>query len=241
MRVVSPPSAYPSPLTAMADHRRSAATDHPRNSRLLTGSHATIYAEIIGFGFSSDAGHITNPSPRSRLAMRQAIAYANANPKKSATSTPTVTGSLRSTTSPSRRHPPGLRLSCLHNSVSSHYNPPLPQTPRSQREPSKLSHHHRPQKNLLTATPSFTTIDPAINLDVSLATPANAAPKLASHSLASVVSTRSWLSAPSNQTTNYICHLPVPLSWATLGMNEECSSSPALLCCSRRLSRPMPD
>ena len=43
---------------------------------------ATIYAEIVGFGFSADAGHITQPlAEGAASAMRQAIADANASPE----------------------------------------------------------------------------------------------------------------------------------------------------------------
>src|SRR5205814_7153072 len=44
---------------------------------------APIYAEIVGFGFSADAGHITQPQAEGAAsAMRQAIADANATPEE---------------------------------------------------------------------------------------------------------------------------------------------------------------
>ena len=51
----------------------------PRRAALARG--AKIWAEIVGFGMSSDAGHITRPSPEGAAhAMRRALADAQVPP-----------------------------------------------------------------------------------------------------------------------------------------------------------------
>jgi 3-oxoacyl-[acyl-carrier-protein] synthase II/nodulation protein E len=82
MRVVSPTSCKP--FSSLRDgmtlgEGAAALVLEEREHALSRG--ATVYAEISGFGMSSDASHITHPSPAGpATAMRQAIADAQLQP-----------------------------------------------------------------------------------------------------------------------------------------------------------------
>jgi nodulation protein E len=146
---------------------------------------ATIYAEIVGFGFSADAGHITQPQPEGAAsAMRQAIADANATPDEVGYISAHGTGTLVNDVT---------EAAAIHQVFGSRAS----QIPVSS---TKSLHGHSIgasgaiealatiiglKENLLPANACVTTIDPAINLDVILGSPRKAAPKLAlSNSLA---------------------------------------------------------
>jgi nodulation protein E len=82
MRVVSPTSCKP--FAANRDGMtlgEGAAMLVIETLESAQARNAPIYAEIIGFGMSADAAHITNPSVEgAATAMRKAIADANASP-----------------------------------------------------------------------------------------------------------------------------------------------------------------
>jgi 3-oxoacyl-[acyl-carrier-protein] synthase II/nodulation protein E len=146
---------------------------------------ATIYAEIVGFGFSADAGHITQPlSGGAASAMRQAIANANA--------TPDEVGYISA-------HGTGTQVNDVTEAAAIHqvFGARASQIPVSS---TKSLHGHSIgasgaieaiatiialKENLLPANTGVTQIDPAIHLDVILGSPREAKPKLAlSNSLA---------------------------------------------------------
>jgi nodulation protein E len=146
---------------------------------------ATIYAEIVGFGFSADAGHITQPQAEgAAAAMRQAIADANA--------TPDDVGYISA-------HGTGTQVNDVTEAAAIHqvFGSRASQIPISS---TKSLHGHSIgasgaiealatviglKENLLPANACVTTIDPAIKLDVILGSPRKATPKLAlSNSLA---------------------------------------------------------
>jgi 3-oxoacyl-[acyl-carrier-protein] synthase II/nodulation protein E len=146
---------------------------------------ATIYAEIVGFGFSADAGHITQPQAEgAAAAMRQAIADANATPED--------VGYISA-------HGTGTQVNDVTEAAAIHqvFGSRASQIPISS---TKSLHGHSIgasgaiealatviglKENLLPANACVTTIDPAINLDVILGSPRKATPKLAlSNSLA---------------------------------------------------------
>jgi 3-oxoacyl-[acyl-carrier-protein] synthase II/nodulation protein E len=146
---------------------------------------ATIYAEIVGFGFSADAGHITQPQAEGAAsAMRQAIADANATPDDVGYISAHGTGTLVNDVT---------EAAAIHQVFGSRAS----QIPVSS---TKSLHGHSIgasgalealatiiglKENLLPANACVTTIDPAINLDVILGSPRKATPKLAlSNSLA---------------------------------------------------------
>jgi nodulation protein E len=146
---------------------------------------ATIYAEIVGFGFSADAGHITQPHAEGAAsAMRQAIADANASSDEVAYI---------------NAHGTGTQANDITEATAIHqaFGPRASQIPVSS---TKSLHGHSIgasgaiealatiialKENLLPANAGVTQIDPAIHLDVILGSPRNATPKLAlSNSLA---------------------------------------------------------
>jgi 3-oxoacyl-[acyl-carrier-protein] synthase II/nodulation protein E len=146
---------------------------------------ATIYAEIVGFGFSADAGHITQPQAEGAAsAMRQAIADANA--------TPDEVGYISA-------HGTGTQANDITeaNAIHQVFGPRAHQIPISS---TKSLHGHSIgasgaiealatvlalKENLLPANTGVTQIDPAIHLDIILNSPRKATPKLAlSNSLA---------------------------------------------------------
>jgi nodulation protein E len=146
---------------------------------------AHIYAEIVGFGFSADASHITQPLPDGAAsAMRQAIADANASPDE--------VGYISA-------HGTGTQANDTTEAAAIHlvFGPRASKVPISS---TKSLHGHSIgasgalealatvlalQENLLPANNGVTEIDPAINLDVILGQPRKADPKLVlSNSLA---------------------------------------------------------
>jgi nodulation protein E len=146
---------------------------------------ATIYAEIVGFGFSADASHITQPlADGAASAMRQAIADANASPYE--------VGYISA-------HGTGTQVNDSTEAAAVHqvFGPRAHQIPVSS---TKSLHGHSIgasgaleaiatvlalHENLLPANAGVTQIDPAIDLDIILNTPRKATPTLAlSNSLA---------------------------------------------------------
>jgi nodulation protein E len=153
---------------------------------------APIYAEIVGFGFSADAGHITQPHAEgAAAAMRQALADANA-------STDGACGSLEDVGYISA-HGTGTQANDVTEAAAIHqvFGPRAAQIPVSS---TKSLHGHSIgasgaiealatilalKENLLPANAGVAQIDPAIHLDIILESPRKAAPKLAlSNSLA---------------------------------------------------------
>jgi 3-oxoacyl-[acyl-carrier-protein] synthase II/nodulation protein E len=153
---------------------------------------ATIYAEIVGFGFSADAGHITQPQAEGAAsAMRQAIADANIT-------TEGACGSLEDVGYISA-HGTGTQANDTTEAAAIHqvFGPRAAQIPVSS---TKSLHGHSIgasgaiealatvlalKENLLPANTGVTQIDPVIHLDVILGSPRKATPKLAlSNSLA---------------------------------------------------------
>jgi nodulation protein E len=146
---------------------------------------AKIYAEIVGFGFSADAAHITQPqSEGAAAAMRQAIADANASPEDVGYISAHGTGTQANDTT---------EAAAIHQVFGPHAsNIPVSST--------KSLHGHSIgasgalealatvlalHENLLPINAGVTQIDPNINLDIILETPRKATPKLAlSNSLA---------------------------------------------------------
>jgi nodulation protein E len=146
---------------------------------------ATIYAEIVGFGFSADASHITQPlSDGAASAMRQAIANANATPDDVGYISAHGTGTQAND---------ATEAAAIHQVFGAHASKiPVSST--------KSLHGHSIgasgalealatvlalHENLLPANTGVTEVDPTLNLDIILGPPRKAAPKLAlSNSLA---------------------------------------------------------
>jgi nodulation protein E len=146
---------------------------------------ATIYAEIVGFGFSADANHITQPqADGAASAMRQAIRDANATPEEVGYISAHGTGTQANDTT---------EAAAIHQV----FGPRASQIPVSS---TKSLHGHSIgasgaiealatvlalKENLLPANTGVTVIDPAINLDIILGPSRQALPKLVlSNSLA---------------------------------------------------------
>jgi 3-oxoacyl-[acyl-carrier-protein] synthase II/nodulation protein E len=146
---------------------------------------AHIYAEIVGFGFSADASHITQPlADGAANAMRQAIADANATPEDVGYISAHGTGTQANDST---------EAAAIHQVFGSHAS----QIPISS---TKSLHGHSIgasgalealatvlalHENLLPANTGVTEVDPTLNLDVILGAPREATPKLAlSNSLA---------------------------------------------------------
>ena len=146
---------------------------------------AHIYAEIVGFGFSADASHITQPFAHAAAnAMRQSIADAN--------STPEDVGYISA-------HGTGTQANDSTEAAAIHqvFGSRAPEIPVSS---TKSLHGHSIgasgalealativglSENLLPANAGVTQIDPTLNLDIILGPPRKAIPKLAlSNSLA---------------------------------------------------------
>jgi 3-oxoacyl-[acyl-carrier-protein] synthase II/nodulation protein E len=153
---------------------------------------ATIYAEIVGFGFSADASHITQPlADGAANAMRQAIADASGSPDRA--------GSLLDQVGYISAHGTGTQVNDTTEAAAIHqvFGPRASQIPVSS---TKSLHGHSIgasgalealatiiglKENLLPANAGVTEIDPAVNLDIILGSPREATPKLAlSNSLA---------------------------------------------------------
>jgi nodulation protein E len=146
---------------------------------------AHIYAEIVGFGFSADASHITQPlADGAANAMRQAIADANATPEDVGYISAHGTGTQANDST---------EAAAIHQVFGGHAS----QIPISS---TKSLHGHSIgasgalealatvlalHENLLPANTGVTEVDPTLNLDVILGAPRKATPKLAlSNSLA---------------------------------------------------------
>ena len=146
---------------------------------------ATIYAEIVGFGSSADASHITQPHPEGAAsAIRSALKDANANLDE--------VGFISA-------HGTGTQANDSTEAAAIHqvFGPLAPHIPLSS---TKSLHGHSIgasgalealatvlalQENLLPANTGVTEIDPTLNLDIILGSPRKATPKLAlSNSLA---------------------------------------------------------
>src|SRR6202012_5814565 len=137
---------------------------------------AHIYAEIVGFVFTADASHITQPlSDGAASAMRQAIADANGAPED--------VGYISA-------HGTGTRANDSTKAGATHqvFGTRAPKIPIS---PTKSLHGHSIgasgalealatvlalSENLLPANTGVTEVDPALNLDVILGAPRKAAP-----------------------------------------------------------------
>jgi nodulation protein E len=146
---------------------------------------ATIYAEIVGFGFTADASHITQPlSDGAASAMRRAIADANASPEEVGYISAHGTGTqANDTTEAAAIHQVfGPRASQIPtSSTKSLHGHSIGASGALEALATVLALH----ENLLPANVGVTEIDPAINLDIILGTPRKATPKLAlSNSLA---------------------------------------------------------
>jgi nodulation protein E len=146
---------------------------------------ATIYAEIVGFGFSADASHITQPlSDGAASAMRQAIADANATPEEVGYISAHGTGTQAND---------ATEAAAIHQVFGNHASKiPVSST--------KSLHGHSIgasgalealatvlalHENLLPANTGVTEVDPTLNLDIILGVPRKATAKLAlSNSLA---------------------------------------------------------
>jgi nodulation protein E len=186
MRVVSPTQCRP--FSADRDgmtigEGAAMLTLETLASAQARGAH--IYAEIVGFGFSADASHITQPfADGAANAMRQAIADANATPEDVGYISAHGTGTQAND---------ATEAAAIHQVFGSH----APKIPVSS---TKSLHGHSIgasgalealatiiglNENLLPANTGVTQIDPTLNLDVILGPPRKATPKLAlSNSLA---------------------------------------------------------
>jgi len=193
MRVVSPTQCRP--FSADRDGMtigEGAAMLTLESLESAQARNAKIYAEIVGFGFSADAAHITQPqSEGAAAAMRQAIADANAT-------TEGACGSLEDVGYISA-HGTGTQANDTTEAAAIHqvFGPHAAKIPVSS---TKSLHGHSIgasgalealatvlalNESLLPINAGVTQIDPTINLDIILATPRKATPKLAlSNSLA---------------------------------------------------------
>jgi nodulation protein E len=186
MRVVSPTQCRP--FSADRDGMtlgEGAAMLTLESLESAQSRNAKIYAEIVGFGFSADAAHITQPqSEGAAAAMRQAIADANASPEDVGYISAHGTGTQANDTT---------EAAAIHQ-VFGHHAAKIPVSS------TKSLHGHSIgasgalealatvlalKENLLPINAGVTQIDPAINLDIILESPRKATPKLAlSNSLA---------------------------------------------------------
>ena len=146
---------------------------------------ATIYAEIVGFGMTADARHITSPAPEGgAAAMRKALKDAGVSSEE--------VGYINA-------HGTGTQVNDSIEAAAIHqvFGPRASQIPISS---TKSLHGHSIgatgavealatilalKDGLLPATAGVTTIDPTLNLDVILGEPRQATPTIAlSNSLA---------------------------------------------------------
>ncbi len=104
---------------------------------------ATIYAEIVGFGVSADANHITQPlADGAASAMRQAIADANASPEDVGYISAHGTGTQANDATEAAAIHQVFGTRALTHSRQLHQIPPRP-LHRSQRRARSPRHHHR--------------------------------------------------------------------------------------------------
>ncbi len=186
MRVVSPTQCRP--FSADRDGMTLGEGAAMLTLETLTSAqarNATIYAEIVGFGFSADASHITQPlSDGAASAMRQAIADAGASPEEVGYISAHGTGTqANDTTEAGAIHQVfGPRASQIPvSSTKSLHGHSIGASGALEALATILALH----ENLLPANAGVTNIDPAINLDIILGAPRKATPKLAlSNSLA---------------------------------------------------------
>jgi nodulation protein E len=146
---------------------------------------ATIYAEIVGFGFSADASHITQPlSDGAASAMRQAIADANATPDEVGYISAHGTGTqANDATEAAAIHQVfGAYASRIPvSSTKSLHGHSIGASGALEALATVLALH----ESLLPANTGVTEVDPTLNLDIILEPPRKATPKLAlSNSLA---------------------------------------------------------
>jgi nodulation protein E len=153
---------------------------------------AHIYAEIVGFGSSADASHITQPHPEGAAsAMRSALNDASASPDGAE--------SLLDQVGYISAHGTGTQANDSTEAAAIHqvFGPRASEIPVSS---TKSLHGHSIgasgalealatilaiNENLLPANTGVTQIDPTLNLDVILQSPRKVSPKLAlSNSLA---------------------------------------------------------
>jgi 3-oxoacyl-[acyl-carrier-protein] synthase II/nodulation protein E len=146
---------------------------------------ARIYAEIVGFGFSADASHITQPlSDGAASAIRQAIADAGATPDEVGYISAHGTGTQAndSTEAAAIHQVFGACASKIPiSSTKSLHGHSIGASGALEALATVLAL----KENLLPANAGVTEIDPTLNLDVILGAPRKATPKLAlSNSLA---------------------------------------------------------
>ena len=147
--------------------------------------HATIYAEIVGFGFSADASHITQPHAEGAAsAMRQALADAGATPEEVGYISAHGTGTQAndSTEAAAIHQVFGPRASHIPvSSTKSLHGHSIGASGALEALATILALH----ESLLPANTGVTQIDPTLDLDVILESPRKASPQLAlSNSLA---------------------------------------------------------
>ncbi len=154
---------------------------------------ATIYAELLGFGMSADASHITQPAPEgAAAAIRKSLADA-------ATSLGTTPGSVTAQVDYINAHGTGTLVNDSVEAAAIHqvFADRVPHIPVSS---TKALHGHSIgasgalellatilalQNSQLPFTAGVTTLDPTLNLDVITTTPRPATPRIAlSNSLA---------------------------------------------------------
>jgi nodulation protein E len=146
---------------------------------------ATIYAEIVGFGFSADASHITQPlADGAASAMRQAIADADALPDEVGYISAHGTGTqANDSTEASAIHQVfGSRASQIPvSSTKSLHGHSIGASGALEALATVIALH----ESLLPANSGVTEIDPSLHLDIILGSPRKATPQLAlSNSLA---------------------------------------------------------
>jgi 3-oxoacyl-[acyl-carrier-protein] synthase II/nodulation protein E len=146
---------------------------------------ASIYAEIVGFGFSADASHITQPlSDGAASAIRQAIADAGATTDDIGYISAHGTGTQAndSTEAAAIHQVFGARASKIPiSSTKSLHGHSIGASGALEALATVLGLN----ENLLPANVGVSEVDPTLNLDVILGAPRKATPKLAlSNSLA---------------------------------------------------------
>lgn len=146
---------------------------------------ATVFAEIVGFGMSADAHHITQPAPEgAAAAMRKAIADAGATPDQVGYINAHGTGTQANDATEAAAIHQVFGEHAAHIPISSTkglHGHSIGATGALEALATVLSLQHC----LLPANAGVAEVDPALNLDVILNAPREAAPQLAlSNSLA---------------------------------------------------------